>query len=161
MLFFSRVVYKLLASKSESIRVQALKVLAYFLKHLGHKWVNLRLPRNLSFSLMGWFVFLRQGELCGHVRTASSFYENEFLLPVCSIPELTPGPFVYLMKKKVPTLSYSTYSSRKLYCTSLLIFKYVHKRHTLVAVICIPEHVYECMKIWNMAISLTQTIIET
>uniref|UniRef100_A0A8B9LPJ6 Neurobeachin b n=1 Tax=Astyanax mexicanus TaxID=7994 RepID=A0A8B9LPJ6_ASTMX len=32
-----RVVYKLLASKSESIRVQALKVLGYFLKHLGHK----------------------------------------------------------------------------------------------------------------------------
>ncbi|KTF77714.1 hypothetical protein cypCar_00032240, partial [Cyprinus carpio] len=30
------VVYKLLASKSESIQVQALKVLAYFLKHLGH-----------------------------------------------------------------------------------------------------------------------------
>ncbi len=34
-----RVIYKLLASKSESIRVQALKVLGYFLKHLGHKWV--------------------------------------------------------------------------------------------------------------------------
>uniref|UniRef100_A0A8C4RYR9 LPS responsive beige-like anchor protein n=1 Tax=Erpetoichthys calabaricus TaxID=27687 RepID=A0A8C4RYR9_ERPCA len=31
------VVYKLLASKSESIRVQALKVLGYFLKHLGPK----------------------------------------------------------------------------------------------------------------------------
>ncbi|XP_078078372.1 neurobeachin a isoform X4 [Mustelus asterias] len=31
-----RVIYKLLASKSESIRVQALKVLGYFLKHLGH-----------------------------------------------------------------------------------------------------------------------------
>uniref|UniRef100_A0A3B5RFA3 Neurobeachin n=1 Tax=Xiphophorus maculatus TaxID=8083 RepID=A0A3B5RFA3_XIPMA len=32
-----RVVYKLLASKSENIRVQSLKVLGYFLKHLGHK----------------------------------------------------------------------------------------------------------------------------
>ncbi|OXB62206.1 hypothetical protein ASZ78_013937 [Callipepla squamata] len=32
-----RVIYKLLASKSESIWVQALKVLGYFLKHLGHK----------------------------------------------------------------------------------------------------------------------------
>ncbi|KAJ3589733.1 hypothetical protein NHX12_010576, partial [Muraenolepis orangiensis] len=32
-----RVICKLLASKSESIRVQALKVLGYFLKHLGHK----------------------------------------------------------------------------------------------------------------------------
>lgn len=36
--FLPRVIYKLLASKSESIRVQALKVLGYFLKHLGHKW---------------------------------------------------------------------------------------------------------------------------
>ena len=35
--FFFRVIYKLLASKSESIWVQALKVLGYFLKHLGHK----------------------------------------------------------------------------------------------------------------------------
>lgn len=34
-----RVICKLLASKSESIRVQALKVLGYFLKHLGHKSV--------------------------------------------------------------------------------------------------------------------------
>uniref|UniRef100_A0A8C6PB25 Neurobeachin n=1 Tax=Nothobranchius furzeri TaxID=105023 RepID=A0A8C6PB25_NOTFU len=32
-----RVIYKLLASKSENIRVQSLKVLGYFLKHLGHK----------------------------------------------------------------------------------------------------------------------------
>lgn len=36
-----RVICKLLASKSESIRVQALKVLGYFLKHLGHKSVLL------------------------------------------------------------------------------------------------------------------------
>ncbi|KAM7374484.1 hypothetical protein PAMP_007139 [Pampus punctatissimus] len=36
-----RVICKLLASKSESIRVQALKVLGYFLKHLGHKSVPL------------------------------------------------------------------------------------------------------------------------
>lgn len=41
MWFLFSVIYKLLASKSESIRVQALKVLGYFLKHLGHKWVNL------------------------------------------------------------------------------------------------------------------------
>lgn len=37
---FCRVICKLLASKSESIRVQALKVLGYFLKHLGHKSVS-------------------------------------------------------------------------------------------------------------------------
>lgn len=35
--YIFRVIYKLLASKSESIWVQALKVLGYFLKHLGHK----------------------------------------------------------------------------------------------------------------------------
>lgn len=34
---FYRVIYKLMASKSENIRVQSLKVLGYFLKHLGHK----------------------------------------------------------------------------------------------------------------------------
>lgn len=42
--FFSslnnRVIFKLLASKSEGIRVQALKVLGYFLKYLSPKWVN-------------------------------------------------------------------------------------------------------------------------
>lgn len=48
MLMFCRVVYKLLASKSESIRVQTLKVLGYFLKHLGHKWVNLRFVHIVS-----------------------------------------------------------------------------------------------------------------
>lgn len=50
MLCLFRVVYKLLASKSESIRVQALKVLGYFLKHLGHKWVKpiCILPKEMS-----------------------------------------------------------------------------------------------------------------
>ena len=41
----SRVICKLLASQSESIRVQALKVLGYFLKHLGHKSVLLPAAR--------------------------------------------------------------------------------------------------------------------
>ena len=36
-LSLSRAIFKLLGSKSENIRVQALKVLGYFLKHLGHK----------------------------------------------------------------------------------------------------------------------------
>ncbi len=43
-IFFSlvnnRVIFKLLASKSEGIRVQALKVLGYFLKYLSPKWVT-------------------------------------------------------------------------------------------------------------------------
>lgn len=48
-----RVICKLLASKSESIRVQALKVLGYFLKHLGHKSVLLaELSWYISFV---WF----------------------------------------------------------------------------------------------------------
>lgn len=34
---FYSVIYKLLASKSEGIRVQALKVLGYFLRHLSQK----------------------------------------------------------------------------------------------------------------------------
>lgn len=33
------VIYKLLASTSEGIRVQALKAMGYFLKHLAPKWV--------------------------------------------------------------------------------------------------------------------------
>lgn len=38
--FFRRVIYKLLASKSEGIRVQTLKVMGYFLKHLPPKYVQ-------------------------------------------------------------------------------------------------------------------------
>lgn len=34
---FSSVIYKLLASKSEGIRVQTLKVMGYFLKHMSPK----------------------------------------------------------------------------------------------------------------------------
>ncbi len=36
----NRVIFKLLASKSEGIRVQALKVLGYFVKYLSPKWVT-------------------------------------------------------------------------------------------------------------------------
>lgn len=37
LIFFFSVIYKLLASKSEGIRVQTLKVMGYFLKHLPPK----------------------------------------------------------------------------------------------------------------------------
>lgn len=50
-----RVICKLLASKSESIRVQALKVLGYFLKHLGHKSVPfLSLVLCLQQKIRNW-----------------------------------------------------------------------------------------------------------
>ncbi|KAJ7995690.1 hypothetical protein DPEC_G00247190 [Dallia pectoralis] len=48
-----RVVYKLLASKTESIRVQSLKVLAYFLKHLGHKRKVEIMHTHSLFTLLG------------------------------------------------------------------------------------------------------------
>ncbi|KAI2659699.1 Neurobeachin [Labeo rohita] len=48
-----RVIYKLLASKSESIRVQALKVLGYFLKHLGHKRKVEIMHTHSLFTLLG------------------------------------------------------------------------------------------------------------
>lgn len=92
------------------------------------------LPRNSFFPhrvLAGWFVFLRQGELCGRVRTESLFYENEFYCLFEVFPSWLQGLLCISWKGK--KLYWATYSTRKLYCTSLLIFKYVHKkqRHTL------------------------------
>ncbi|KAL2096596.1 hypothetical protein ACEWY4_008744 [Coilia grayii] len=48
-----RVIYKLLASKSEGIRVQALKGLGYFLKHLGHKRKVEIMHTHSLFTLLG------------------------------------------------------------------------------------------------------------
>uniref|UniRef100_A0A3P8ZPW2 Neurobeachin n=1 Tax=Esox lucius TaxID=8010 RepID=A0A3P8ZPW2_ESOLU len=48
-----RVICKLLSSKSESIRVQALKVLGYFLKHLGHKRKVEIMHTHSLFTLLG------------------------------------------------------------------------------------------------------------
>lgn len=56
-----RVIYKLVACKSESIRVQSLKVLGYFLKHLGHKWVTdstKSVIKNLEIYLPAAYVFV-------------------------------------------------------------------------------------------------------
>lgn len=54
-----RVVYKLLASKSEGIRVQALKVMGYFLKHLAPKRkAEIMLGHGL-FSLLGERLMLQ------------------------------------------------------------------------------------------------------
>ncbi|KAJ6668694.1 hypothetical protein lerEdw1_012177 [Lerista edwardsae] len=54
-----RVVYKLLASKSEGIRVQALKVMGYFLKHLAPKRKAEVMLGHGLFSLLGERLMLQ------------------------------------------------------------------------------------------------------
>ncbi|XP_077064158.1 neurobeachin isoform X5 [Siphateles boraxobius] len=68
-----RVVYKLMASKSESIRVQALKVLAYFLKHLGHKRKVEIMHTNSLFTLLGERLMLHSNTLS--ITTYNTLYE--------------------------------------------------------------------------------------
>uniref|UniRef100_A0A8C1ZS11 Neurobeachin n=1 Tax=Cyprinus carpio TaxID=7962 RepID=A0A8C1ZS11_CYPCA len=68
-----RVVYKLLASKSESIQVQALKVLAYFLKHLGHKRKVEIMHTNSLFTLLGERLMLHSNTLS--ITTYNTLYE--------------------------------------------------------------------------------------
>ncbi|XP_065136867.1 neurobeachin [Paramisgurnus dabryanus] len=68
-----RVVYKLLASKCESIRVQALKVLAYFLKHLGHKRKVEIMHTNSLFTLLGERLMLHSNTLS--ITTYNTLYE--------------------------------------------------------------------------------------
>uniref|UniRef100_A0A4W3JRA7 Neurobeachin n=1 Tax=Callorhinchus milii TaxID=7868 RepID=A0A4W3JRA7_CALMI len=68
-----RVIYKLLASKSESIRVQALKVLGYFLKHLGHKRKVEIMHTHSLFTLLGERLMLHTNTLS--VTTYNTLYE--------------------------------------------------------------------------------------
>uniref|UniRef100_A0A3B4EPH7 Neurobeachin n=1 Tax=Pygocentrus nattereri TaxID=42514 RepID=A0A3B4EPH7_PYGNA len=68
-----RVVYKLLASKSESIRVQALKVLGYFLKHLGHKRKVEIMHTHSLFTLLGERLMLHTSTVS--VTTYNTLYE--------------------------------------------------------------------------------------
>uniref|UniRef100_UPI00398ECBAA neurobeachin a n=1 Tax=Pristiophorus japonicus TaxID=55135 RepID=UPI00398ECBAA len=68
-----RVIYKLLASKSESIRVQALKVLGYFLKHLGHKRKVEIMHTHSLFTLLGERLMLHTNTLT--VTTYNTLYE--------------------------------------------------------------------------------------
>ncbi|KAK1785894.1 hypothetical protein P4O66_003258 [Electrophorus voltai] len=72
-----RVVYKLLASKSESIRVQALKVLGYFLKHLGHKRKVEIMHTHSLFTLLGERLMLHTNTLS--VTTYNTLYEVAYL----------------------------------------------------------------------------------
>ncbi|XP_069826023.1 neurobeachin isoform X7 [Dendropsophus ebraccatus] len=68
-----RVIYKLLASKSESIRVQALKVLGYFLKHLGHKRKVEIMHTHSLFTLLGERLMLHTNTVT--VTTYNTLYE--------------------------------------------------------------------------------------
>ncbi|CAH2225077.1 neurobeachin isoform X2 [Pelobates cultripes] len=68
-----RVIYKLLASKSESIRVQALKVLGYFLKHLGHKRKVEIMHTHSLFTLLGERLMLHTNTVS--VTTYNTLYE--------------------------------------------------------------------------------------
>nr|XP_057936360.1 neurobeachin-like isoform X4 [Doryrhamphus excisus] len=68
-----RVIYKLMASKSESIQVQSLKVLAYFLKHLGHKRKVEIMHTQSLFTLLGEKLLLHNGAMT--VTTYNTLYE--------------------------------------------------------------------------------------
>ncbi|XP_039632845.1 neurobeachin a isoform X21 [Perca fluviatilis] len=69
----SRVICKLLASKSESIRVQALKVLGYFLKHLGHKRKVEIMHTHSLFTLLGERLMMHTNTVS--VTTYNTLYE--------------------------------------------------------------------------------------
>ncbi|XP_067362694.1 neurobeachin isoform X2 [Channa argus] len=68
-----RVIYKLMASKSENIRVQSLKVLGYFLKHLGHKRKVEIMHTHSLFTLLGERLMLHTNTVT--VTTYNTLYE--------------------------------------------------------------------------------------
>ncbi|TKS80785.1 Lipopolysaccharide-responsive and beige-like anchor protein [Collichthys lucidus] len=77
-----RVIYKLMASKSESIRVQSLKVLGYFLKHLGHK---LWLPYLKNSAPSTELMEVRRLFLSDMIKLFSNSRENRRCLLQCSV----------------------------------------------------------------------------
>ncbi|KAM9853820.1 neurobeachin-like isoform 2-T2 [Aulostomus maculatus] len=68
-----RVIYKLMASKSESIRIQSLKVLGYFLKHLGHKRKVEIMHTHSLFALLGERLMLHTNTVT--LMTYNTLYE--------------------------------------------------------------------------------------
>uniref|UniRef100_A0A8C6NSK4 Neurobeachin a n=1 Tax=Nothobranchius furzeri TaxID=105023 RepID=A0A8C6NSK4_NOTFU len=68
-----RVICKLLASRSESIRVQALKVLGYFLKHLGHKRKVEIMHTHSLFTLLGERLMMHTNTVS--ITTYNTLYE--------------------------------------------------------------------------------------
>uniref|UniRef100_A0A8C8E429 Neurobeachin b n=1 Tax=Oryzias sinensis TaxID=183150 RepID=A0A8C8E429_9TELE len=86
-----RVIYKLLASKSENIRVQSLKILAYFLKHLGHKRKVEIMHTHSLFTLLGEKLMIHTNTLS--VTIYNTLYEiltEQVCTQVVHKPHLEP-----------------------------------------------------------------------
>ncbi|XP_059820055.1 neurobeachin a isoform X3 [Hypanus sabinus] len=97
-----RVIYKLLASKSESIRVQALKVLGYFLKHLGHKRKVEIMHTHSLFTLLGERLMLHTNTLT--VTTYNTLYEiltEQVCTQVVHKPHLEPDSTVKIQNPMI------------------------------------------------------------
>ncbi|XP_055492812.1 neurobeachin a isoform X3 [Leucoraja erinacea] len=97
-----RVIYKLLASKSESIRVQALKVLGYFLKHLGHKRKVEIMHTHSLFTLLGERLMLHANTLT--ITTYNTLYEiltEQVCTQVVHKPHLEPDSAVKIQNPMI------------------------------------------------------------
>ncbi|XP_051881525.1 neurobeachin a [Pristis pectinata] len=97
-----RVIYKLLASKSESIRVQALKVLGYFLKHLGHKRKVEIMHTHSLFTLLGERLMLHTNTLT--ITTYNTLYEiltEQVCTQVVHKPHLEPDSAVKIQNPMI------------------------------------------------------------
>uniref|UniRef100_A0A4W5N7Z2 DUF4704 domain-containing protein n=1 Tax=Hucho hucho TaxID=62062 RepID=A0A4W5N7Z2_9TELE len=114
-----RVICKLLASKTESIRVQALKVLGYFLKHLGHKRKVEIMHTHSLFTLLGERLMINTNTVS--VTTYNTLYEiltEQVCTQVVHKPHPEPDSTVKIQNpmilKVVSTLLKSCSSSTEL-----------------------------------------------
>uniref|UniRef100_A0A8C6LS96 Neurobeachin n=1 Tax=Nothobranchius furzeri TaxID=105023 RepID=A0A8C6LS96_NOTFU len=109
-----RVICKLLASRSESIRVQALKVLGYFLKHLGHKRKVEIMHTHSLFTLLGERLMMHTNtvsittyntlyEVCAHWSTAHSQRVQTHLPELVGIQVLILKVVATLLKNSSPS----------------------------------------------------------
>uniref|UniRef100_A0A672MZ80 Neurobeachin n=1 Tax=Sinocyclocheilus grahami TaxID=75366 RepID=A0A672MZ80_SINGR len=86
-----RVIYKLLASKSESIRVQALKVLGYFLKHLGHKRKVEIMHTHSLFTLLGERLMMHTSTVTITTYNTKSLFFISFLVVATLLKSSSPS----------------------------------------------------------------------
>uniref|UniRef100_A0A674MUF3 Neurobeachin n=1 Tax=Takifugu rubripes TaxID=31033 RepID=A0A674MUF3_TAKRU len=97
-----RVIYKLVACKSESIRVQSLKVLGYFLKHLGHKRKVEIMHTHSLFTLLGEKLMLNTSTVT--VTTYNALYEiltEQVCTQVVHTPHLDPDSTVKIQNPMI------------------------------------------------------------
>uniref|UniRef100_A0A3P9I7N3 Neurobeachin n=1 Tax=Oryzias latipes TaxID=8090 RepID=A0A3P9I7N3_ORYLA len=97
-----RVIYKLLASKSENICVQSLKVLAYFLKHLGHKRKVEIMHTHSLFTLLGEKLMIHTNTLS--VTIYNTLYEiltEQVCTQVVHKPHLEPDSTVKIQNPMI------------------------------------------------------------